>query len=77
MNFTEHHDTRFNQAGEFPITKGDGEALLADDYGDDEENKYEEEDTYQPRPQLPKPFVAMRNLASLISRLMKHPKQHI
>jgi hypothetical protein len=27
-----------------------------------------DEDTYKPRPQLPKPFVFMRSLADLISR---------
>jgi hypothetical protein len=61
MNFTEHH----------PVVKDDGE--LASESGDDE-NEYEEENTYRPRPRLPKPFVSMRNLASLISRLIEHSK---
>jgi hypothetical protein len=33
-------------------------------FGDDDYD----EDTYRPRPQLPKPFVGMRSLANLISR---------
>jgi hypothetical protein len=33
-------------------------------FGDDDHD----EDTYRPRPQLPKPFVDMRSLAHLISR---------
>jgi hypothetical protein len=69
MNFTQHHIELSSQAGAIPV-KHDSEAL-ADEFGDDE-NKYKEENTYRPRPQLPKPFVSMRNLASLISRLMEH-----
>jgi hypothetical protein len=76
MNSTEHHGTTSNQAGAFPVTKDHSQALVADDTGDDEENEYEEEDAYQPRPQLPKPFVSMRNLASLISRLREQSNIH-
>jgi hypothetical protein len=42
-----------------PVIKNESEATLGDDEYD--------EDTYRPRPQLPKPFVVMRSLADLIS----------
>ena len=69
MNSTEH------QAGAVPVVK-DGSQALTDESGDDE-NEYEAKDTYRPRPQLPKPFVSMRDLASLISRWIEHSKLHI
>lgn len=43
-----------------PFVKDENENVFGDDDYD--------EDTYKPRPQLPKPFVGMRSLAHLISR---------
>jgi hypothetical protein len=55
MNLTEHtHNSILSDpAGAFPVIVDGSDNLLVDDCGD---NEYEE-DTYKPRPQLPKPFV--------------------
>ena len=43
-----------------PLIKDEPDNTIVDEEYD--------EDTYKPRPQLPKPFVVMRSLAHLISR---------